>query len=598
MNNERYPQNLTIISDDFTNTDCLSIVNNIKGNSYYNYYDILSTKANEKIANGDLKSGKILWIIANACSMLLEPSSKKEPFKPLAIMYQKNIRSSIVDDFTDNKINFFENILEFCKDYKIKSRLADILWLKKHPKNIKYIEIAIKNYQLFPLQYNDILNDSKIAWERAIKLSLWYRKSLKQISKKLLEVFNIVEFKDGYYLKKIEELLLLSKIDIKYHEEIITKLESFANQFKTVKDFHRARNYFESCRNWTDDIDKLNKFTIEIAELYVLEANSVNTLTSGHFYDNSIKEYRKIEQKYRAKYQINIRIDEIHKNMNKSNLLSLGYMQPIDEIKIDLSDIKEMVNYSNKNFNEALYKFANIYSMTNYRERYNSSMEIIDEPSLIKLFSNTHTHISNDGRVIAKRKNIDFSNKESKDYQDTLLEDMIESYDSEIDLITKFSIIPAFQQLLLEYKITKDNLNSLCSNSLIIPPSRAVFWIEGLYFGFKNNFIVSTHLLIPQIEHLIRVKMKEKGIKTSTINKDGIETENGLSTLLDNEKIKVILGENILFEFKALLTEQMGKNLRNNIAHGLCEVNILESTHSMYFWWLCLRLVLNEDLKY
>jgi len=597
MNNKKYPQDLVIASDDFRNSDCMSIVNNIDGNSYYDYWSFLSIKAKEKIESGDLKSGKILWIIADACSMMLNPNSKNEPFKPFAVMYQTNSRSSVVDDFTNAEINFFDDILEFCEDYRIKSRLAEILWLKMIPRNIKYIEIAIDNYQQFSLEYDDILDDSKVVWERVIMLSLWYKKPLEAIYKKLLEVFNRVEFKNNYYLIDIEKLLFLSKVDETHYKIISDKLELFANKFKTNKDFYRARSYFESCKEWTNDIDKQNKFTIEIAELYILEAKSVNMLVSGHFYENAIKEYRKIARRYRDKYDINIndKIDEIHKDMNKSNLLSLDYMQPISLGKIDLTQLTSysIKEVSDKSFEEALYKFVNIYTIKKYSKRYEESIESINKPSLEKLLLPTHIHYSNDGRVISKRVGVNFSDKESADYKDSLFYEMIQSYDLEIDLVTKASVIPAFQQLLFEHRVTKDDLYSLCSTSSIIPAYRTVFWIEGLYFGFENNFIVSTHLLIPQIEHLVRVKMKEKGIKTSTI-KDGIETENGLSTLLDNEKITEVLDENILFEFKALLTKQIGKNLRNNIAHGLCEVNTLRSVHSIYFWWLCLKLVFNN----
>ncbi|QOY54004.1 DUF4209 domain-containing protein [Candidatus Sulfurimonas marisnigri] len=594
--NERYPQNLIITVDDFVNSDCQKIINNIVGDSYSEYWSILSKKARERIDNGELKSGKILWIIADACSMMLNPNSKNEPFKPFAIMYQTNSRSAIVDDFTEDEIDFFENILEFCSDYRIKSRFADILWLKKSPKNIQHIEIAIENYQQFSLAYDNILDDSKSAWERAIKLSLWTKKSLELISNNLLAQFEKVDFADGYYLSYIEELLLLSQVDKRHYEEIIDKLELFANKFKTNKDFHRARSYFESCKNWTDDIDKLNKFIIEIAELYVLEAKSVNTLASGHFYENAIKEYRKVAGKHREKYDINIndRIDEIHQEMNKSNLLSLDYMQPMDLGEVNLT---ELTNYSikevsDKNFEEALYRFANIYSSKDVNKLHKEATKSTEKFSISKLFG--ATHFASDGRVISKRAGMDFLDKESKDYEDSIFHEMVQSYDLEIDLITKASIIPAFQQLLFEHRITKDDLYSLCSTSSIIPAYRTVFWIEGLYFGFENNFIVSTHLLIPQIEHLVRVKMKEKGIKTSTISTDGIETENGLSTLLDNEKITEVLDETILFEFKALLTEQIGKNFRNNVAHGLCEVNTLRSIHAIYFWWLCLKLVLNN----
>ncbi len=583
---ERYPENLTITSDDFKNSDCLSIVNNIDEDSYSDYWSFLSTKAREKIESGDLKSGKILWIIADACSMMLNPHSRNEPFKPFAIMYQTNSRSSVVDDFTEEEISFFENILEFCEDYRIKSRFADILWLKKIPRNKEHIEIAIKYYQQFSLEYDDILNDSKVAWERAIILSLWFRKSLDLICEKLLEKFSIIKFEDNNYLLEINNLLSFSQVDKIYHEEIITKLELFANQFKMNKKFERAITYFESCKNWTIDIDRLNKFKIEIAELYVLEAELVNTLVSGHFYENAIKEYRKVAGKYREKYDVNIndRIDEIHKNMNQSNLLSLDYFQPINLGEVDLS---ETINYSvkqvsDKTLKEAIYSFANIYFIRSYSKRYKEAVEIINKPSPTKLFFPTHIQLSNDGRVISK--------EGPKNY---IFHEMIQSYDIDIELITNGYIIPAFQQLLLEHRITKDDLYSLCSSSSIIPAYRAVFWVEGLYFGFENNFIVATHLLIPQVEHLVRVLMEEKGLSTSTF-RDDCTTKNGLSTLLKHEKINEILDEDILFQFKALLTEQVGKNLRNNLAHGLCEVNSLRSVHAVYFWWLCLKLVLNN----
>lgn len=595
--NEQYPQDLIITSDDFKNSDCLAIVNNIDGNRYSEYWSFLSSKAREKLDSGDLKSGKILWIIADACSMMLSnPSSKNEPFTAFAIMYQTNSRSCIVDDFTDDEVNFFENILEFCEDYRIKSRFADILWLKKKPKNPRHVEIAIENYQKFSLKYEDILSDSRESWKRAIMLSLSARKSLDTIQNKLLEEFNNANIEDGYHLSWIEELLFLANIDGTNHSQVLNKLESFANDFKTKKDFYRARDYFETCKNWADDIDKSNKLTIEIAELYVLEAESVNTLASGHFYENAIKEYRQISRKYREKYEINIndRIDDIHKKMNKANLLSLDYMQPINLGNLELQKLTDysVKQVSEKSFKEALYNFVNIYSNIKVKKLQEEAIKNTEKFSISKLFG--ATHIASDGRIISRRAGMDFLDKDYKDYKDSIFHEMIQSYDLEIELITKASIIPAFKQLLFEHRITKNDLYVLCSNSSIIPVHRTVFWIEGLYFGFENNFIVSTHLLIPQIEHLVRVKMKEKGIKTSTIDKDGIETENGLSTLLDNEKITEVLDENILFEFKTLLTEQIGKNLRNNVAHGLSEVHTLRSVYSIYFWWLCLKLVVNN----
>ncbi len=577
MYHEQFPQNLTITTSDFKNTDCLSIINNIDGNSYNDYEFFLFTKAKEKTDSGNLKSGKILLILADVCSMILKnPNSKNEPFQANAI-----------NNFTDDDISFFENILEFCEDYRIKSRLADILWVKKFPNQNKNIEIAIENYQKFSLEYDDILNDSKEAWERAIALSLQTKKSLEPIHTQLLQKFNNVTFDDGYYLSKIEKLLLCSNFDKTRCEIIVTKLELFANKFKNNKDFHRARHYFKSCKQWTNDIDKLNKCRIEIVELYILEAKSANTLAVGHLYEKAIREYRSIAREYREKYDINI--NKIHQAMNASNLLLFESMPTIESEEVDLA---EFMNYSvkeisGKNFEEALCTFANICPSRNVDRLYKKAIKRIKNISLKK--SVEATYLASDGRVIFKENGINLEDEKFIFYE------MIECYDLEIDLFTKTFIVPALKQLLCEHKVTKNDLYSLCSVSSSIPLQRNALWTEGLYYGFEKNFIVSTHVLIPQIEHFIRVKMKERGIKTSTIdNKDETETENGLSTLLNNEKITEVLDENILFELKALLTEKKGINLRNNVAHGLCEVNILNSTHAIYFWWLCLKLVLNN----
>lgn len=176
-----------------------------------------------------------------------------------------------------------------------------------------------------------------------------------------------------------------------------------------------------------------------------------------------------------------------------------------------------------------------------------------------------------------------------------LFQDMIQAYDINLSLIVRGMIVPAYQQVILEHRITKNHLWDICLSSTIIPKNRIDLWVEGLYYGFENNFVVSSHLLVPQIENMIRFFMKEKDIKTTTLGNDGIETENGLTTLLNNENITDVIDESLVFELKALLTEQIGSNLRNNIAHGLVTSHILASKYSVYFWWLCLKLVINSS---
>ena len=115
---------------------------------------------------------------------------------------------------------------------------------------------------------------------------------------------------------------------------------------------------------------------------------------------------------------------------------------------------------------------------------------------------------------------------------------------------------------------------------------------KGLLFGFNEDFITATHLLSPQIENMVRFELHNKGVKTTTLDKDGVESENGLSTLLKHEQVSKAIDEVLVFNFKALMTDPHGANLRNMVAHGLLEDKPDNSCDMTYFWWFCLRLVL------
>lgn len=582
MRTDNIPENLNITLEDFISLECQLILNNMDNKSYTSYYQYLKNISDEKIKNNHFKLGKIFLLLSNICSMILDSKSKNEPFKPLIQLFQENKRSLIPDDLTKDEIDFLEQILDYCKDYKIKSRIADLLGLIKKPKNINYIEIAIENYQLFPLSYNSLLSDSKDAWERAITLSLSYRKPLKKIQEKLFEEFKSSKIQDNYYLYKLEQLLLIVKIDEKYHFEIMNKLELSANFILENNSFKRARDYYRITKNWTKEKDKLLELTILIAESYINEANKSNELLAGDLFENAIKEFRKIPKVNRSEYNVDEKIDDVHKKMNKANKLSLKYMQSIRGSKVDLSKlIKNSKNsVRNKSLLEALQSFVNIYSIKILSER-EKEVRGVKKGFFSKMFFSNSKHISNDGRIIAR-------NKDNSEH------DMYQSYFIELQLIVKGIIVPSFQQILLEHRITIDELYLLLNESTILPTNREIIWVEGIFFGFENNFLVSTHLLIPQLENLIRLIMKKNGIKTSTIDKDGIETENGLSTLLKIKNINKFIDENLIFELKALLTEQLGLNLRNGVAHGLCNINEFNSIYSVYLWWFSLKLLINN----
>ncbi len=51
-----------------------------------------------------------------------------------------------------------------------------------------------------------------------------------------------------------------------------------------------------------------------------------------------------------------------------------------------------------------------------------------------------------------------------------------------------------------------------------------------------------------------------------------------------------ILGENLVFDLEGLLVQRFGSNLRNEVSHGLLNIDRFGPGPASYLWWLALKL--------
>ena len=591
----KYDLELEITLEDFQNSNYEEVLKEASKEGLAYYHTVLSREAAEQIEQGNKKVGKVLWLLADISSFMLHPENLQEVFSPFMIMQGR--RTAIPEDFTENDLVFFESIVEECSDFRLKARIADTLWYLK--RGFPYVKLAIKNYMKFPLDPNNLHIDTKNSFERAIRLSISTKQNdlLEEIQNLLIQTFHESKIEDNFYCKQVNDLLLIADIDIDTNLNIIQKLEEFAQEFEDKGEWRTAREYYQSAKQWfkkINDQNDINRMIIKIAETFVSEAKSRRDshMIAAMFYENAIQEYRSISKSQRADLDIDSKIEEIYQLMVSSNKL---VSSELHEIKTDSIDISELILNSikkieNKNFEEALVIFANITTNPKYESLRNSSKKILESTSISRLFN--CTHYSSDGRVIGITKG---GLDDLESYNQQLEFQMRQQYSIEIGLIIHGSVMPAFEQLTKEHLLRKEYLISLCTNSAVVPRDRALIWAEGLYFGFERNFLVSTHLLIPQIEHLIRMILKQENIQTTVLEATGIEKEKGLSTLLEEEKLNDLIGKDLLFDLKSLLTDNMSYNLRNNVAHGLSEFDIFNSIESVYLWWLCFKLVVNNS---
>ena len=87
--------------------------------------------------------------------MRFSPDSISMPFRPFGGVDGR--RSLIPDTFRKADIAFFAQILDEIDDPWLKARLADLLWLIQHPRDVKFALLSIDSYRLVPL-------DTKTWW--------------------------------------------------------------------------------------------------------------------------------------------------------------------------------------------------------------------------------------------------------------------------------------------------------------------------------------------------------------------------------------------------------------------------------------------------
>lgn len=595
MENDRYSEDIVTTIDTFRKIDLDKILEQAKEAECYYYHSVMSSKSQELLDSGQYEESKILWLLSNACSMVLNPESPNAPFTPY--FRGEGRRSCLPEDFSSADISFFESILPYIKNFHLRARIADLCWFQGSNRNPDMALMAIDAYMEYKFEDEDRVHYCQNPYIRAIFLCSIHnglaKDRLDRIYQYLIETLR-KNIANASVISIISDLLLRIGV-VNDTDEVYQILIETSNAARFVQ----KRNLLENalnlihCKKKPDD--RLYDVYSKLAEAYIDEASCASSgMFSADLYHKAILEYQKIPKKIRTKYVSSGRIKELNDLKEAANKQATNEMSLISSPPINLIDYVSFCrdHVRGRPFPEVMFAFVSLVdsqSPIKYREE---AQKILQNSILLALVS--RTHYSKDGRVVAKSPGVNLSDASDPANEFAVWEQMMSNYHMHVSLTVSGAIFPALKIINAEHKITYQSLIELCRISAAVFDDRVLIWAKGLYAGFENDFMVAVHMLTPQIEHYVRMKLKQNGVKTTTTDQSGIETENGLSTLLGNDAITNVLDENTVFELKAIFTESLGFNLRNDIAHGLVDSNVGYTYPAVYAWFFCLKLVLSE----
>jgi hypothetical protein len=582
-------QNIPLTKSDFESSQWEELINKCDEKECNKYSTIFFEKAREAETADNKTLQEVFSLLNNITSMMFDPSCTTDPFSSVWGMPDP------LSSFSENHLNVLSEIVNDVKDAEMRARIADILWLRK--RDYRHAELAIDSY----LQSASISEHAK-EWneyidriERAFCLAMLLgrkHKCFDMVIQRITDDLDKYDYEstDHMYIPRnlMSFLLEVPTGDVKKYSELSEKM---ATRIESYEIFDEARSCWEIKAKWHKyDRDTENERAAlkQAAETHakaaaaVVKKESPSYLIAVHHQIKAVEAYRRIggEKKY---------VDKLHKDLLQYQEKSADQMETVSfNSKIDIDAfVKDSIDkIKGKSLNDALFEFSLLVR--------SPQVDILREQVIkeakrdtIERFVSAVT-VNEKGKQVLR--SVSMFSEDEKEREDAIRQNMLKQSISYHDLCAESIIEQVRKQINLDHNVRLDDFFQIVNNNPFVPEGREILYARGLKAGMDGDFVVTAHLLIPQIEHTMRYILAQKGVITSGIDSDGVQNEYDLNKTLYNPEIKKCFGEDVSFDLKGLLVESAGANLRNRMAHGLMSHDSFYSMCVPYLWHLVLKL--------
>ncbi len=552
------------------------------------YSDLLRNKASQLIEEGESGAARALELLADLAMMRFVPGEKMDPYQPV-VRYQGK-RSMVPSDLTQNELKFLMDLIPRIDDPELKARIADVVWLGT--RNYGCAQTAVESFLCSAenLEKTEQWSFVSQRLERAfhlarsirnIPLSEKVKDRIDNLSQKRMDQGDLHSV--GYLLEILSESR--SGDPVKYANMAMM----LAEKAERAHDFDAANRMWNLSGTWwqyAGKKDEARAARIRSAETNVRKADlfgeseQPNYLLISAFLEQAVQEYRRIGgEKDRVKV--------LHARLLKSQRKSIKEMKTVSApIPFPHEAINRGVNLVvGKTFGEALGILVRLVTIPSKARLRMEVEEQIKAAPLLHLMP--ATILDSSGKVVRKRSSLHAGDpKEVEDAIRVLLVSQARFHRG----LSGILIDAARQQILLEHPVSEKDWDFLISGNPFVTVGREKIFAKGLHAGLKGDFLVATHLLIPQLENSFRKILESRGVNITKTDNEGIQQSINLQEVLSLWEFKDIFGEDVAFDLQGLLVEHGGPNLRNDTSHGLRNHENFFSPDDTYLWWFVLRL--------
>jgi len=472
-------------------------------------------------------------------------------------------------DFPKEAIEYYKNRANVTNNPVLKARYSDVVW--EFDKDVNYARLAVRAYlDCCPIYFtNEWDHELADSLDRAITIaSIINDQSLidESLKKHYELIKQLVEKRRFRYLFEIIESILKRERRIRKqidYEYLISIIESaIADYAQNVPDsFHLQRSFMELLvKIWQirNNQDERQKIKVRIAESFIEEAEwkkvhyPSGNMVAAIFYEKALQAYMGLGKFPEKVKELKTKIKEANEAALKTEYKTIS-----TEVKIPREKIDEYLKkYKGR---ETIEVFQTMSLDENLIPSYERSKEEAIEQAKKFVFQHIVPTRIMKGNICVKR----ISEEDEK-----LKYNTIRNFQMSYQMVTHILLNEIFALLEKEHPKYIESLSQYLSSSGIIDDKRIAIINHGLRAFKDKEYLASIHILVFQIEGILRDLLGKLGLPTFSYRSNEMR-ERTLSDILVALSQIEGMDKDFLKFIEIYLCDIRGDNYRNDIAHGL-----------------------------
>lgn len=577
---------LRVKADDLRVVQWLEVVEPDKRDEIRHYSTPLFAAARAAAEAGDRSAEQVFVLLGTAAWMHYDSNDAGEPLKPQFV--EAGSRSISLVDFRDPHLDPIGSVYAELGDREMRARLADILWIRR--KDHRAARVAVTAYLdgAKALMGSDKWKQGFDRLQRGTQIAGALGKHSAErnaVANYALELLAKLDGSNALDLTiSIIDLALAHKIGDP--AVLAGYAEKSADGAESRQDWITAADYWalvSTCRRKAGDEAGAISASLRQGEAQISVGEAMAGkpgLAAEHWFEQGLLTLRQAGAPKERQEELMKRLHALQKE-RRDHLGKIETSVPIDPKLIEhIEKVKGM------SLRDALAFWA-IQVRPIGKERLREMVkEQVTKSPLSSIFSNSI--LREDGKVDFVIPAMPLNEEPS--------EDLLQLHMWRMAEMTR--PVTAWMAEQIRHMIADDHpweegcLDWLLNDNLFVPKGREPIFARGLQAGIEGDYIVATHLLVPQLENSFRHVLNQHGVLTTFLRQDGTQDEFPLNKVVEAEAFSQIFGEDLAFELHGLLAERAGANLRNNVSHGLVSARSFYSPSNVILVPLTIWLLL------